>query len=74
MMDNGGNLGKEPLVRAVSDPVYVFIRRPCQVGPSLRDDGPDTRGTDSFEDDPNNALRVIKHNAPESDVYGRRTG
>ena len=69
MMDNCSNMGKEPFVRAVSDPVYVFACRPRQVGPSLRDDGPDTRCADSVENCPNDAFRVIKHNTAESNVY-----
>ena len=70
MMDNCSNMGKEPFVRAVSDPVYVSARRPRQVGPSLRDDDPDTRCADRVENGPNDVFRVIKHNTAEPKVYG----
>ena len=74
MVHNGGNMGKEPLVRAVSDPVNVLARRPRQLGPSLGDDGPDTRCTDSVEDGPNDTFRIVKHNAAETNVHRWRAG
>jgi len=74
MVDDSSNVGKEPLVRAVSDPVYVVAFWSRQVRPPLRDDGPDAGCTDSVEEGPDDTFRVLKHNAAKSDVYGWQTG
>jgi hypothetical protein len=68
MVDNGCDMSEEPLVRAVSDPVYVFARRARQVAPSLGDDGPNARYFDSVQDDLNGALGVVKHDASEPNI------
>ena len=73
MMDHSCNMLEKPLMRTVSNPIDVLVIRPSKFRPTFGNDGPNTSETDRFQDDTDDLVRVIEHDATKSDVDRRWT-
>jgi hypothetical protein len=73
MMYHRRHVLEQPLMRAISDKIYVLAFVAAQIRPTLRNDNPHTSSIDRIKNgciDPN---RILKHNTPEANIYRRWT-
>ena len=69
MMYHRCNVLEQPLVRAISDEMYVLALLSAQIRPTPRDDGPNSHSIDRVKNGCIYPDRILKHNTTKANIY-----
>ena len=73
MMYHRRHVLEQPLMRAISNEIYVLAIISAQIRPTFRNDNPNTSSIDRVKYGCIDPDRILKHNTPKANIYRRWT-